>query len=38
LPAGPINTALYSLSMCERALVGSLGLPFGSSLLVVGGR
>jgi SAM-dependent methyltransferase len=38
LPASPINAALYTLSTCERALVGSLGLPFGSSLLVVGGR
>jgi SAM-dependent methyltransferase len=38
VPPAPINAALYGLSTCERALVGRLGLPFGSSLLVVGGR
>jgi SAM-dependent methyltransferase len=38
VPPSPINAALYGLSTCERTVVGRLGLPFGSSLLVVGGR
>jgi SAM-dependent methyltransferase len=38
VPPAPINAALYRLSTCERAAVGRLDLPFGSSLLVVGGR
>jgi SAM-dependent methyltransferase len=38
VPSAPINAVLYGLSTCERVLVGRLGLPFGSSLLVVGGR
>jgi SAM-dependent methyltransferase len=38
VPSSPINSALYNLSTWERALVGRLGLPFGSSLLVVGRR
>ena len=37
VPAGPINRALYALSRLEERLVGGLPLPFGSSLLVVGG-
>lgn len=38
VPSEPVNRALYSLSRLEERLVGALPLPFGSSLLVVGGR
>ena len=38
VPAGPVNRALYALSRLEERLLGRLPLPFGSSLLVVGGR
>jgi 2-polyprenyl-3-methyl-5-hydroxy-6-metoxy-1,4-benzoquinol methylase len=38
VPPAPINTALYALSRLEQRLAGALPLPFGSSLLVVGGR
>jgi 2-polyprenyl-3-methyl-5-hydroxy-6-metoxy-1,4-benzoquinol methylase len=38
VPPGPINAALFWLSRAERALVGGLGLPMGTSLMVVGGR
>jgi len=38
VPAALINRALYGLSRLEERLVGGLPLPFGSSLLVVGGR
>ncbi len=38
IPATPVNRALYSLSRLEDRLLGSLPIPFGSSLLVVGGR
>jgi hypothetical protein len=38
LPPRPVNAALYALSKVERTLTGSLGIPFGSSLLVVGHR
>jgi 2-polyprenyl-3-methyl-5-hydroxy-6-metoxy-1,4-benzoquinol methylase len=37
VPVGPVNRALYALSCLEERLVGGLPLPFGSSLLVVGG-
>ena len=36
VPAAPINRALYLMSRLEEKLVGGVGLPFGSSLLVVG--
>ena len=36
VPAGPVNRALYGLSRLEERLLGGLGIPFGSSLLVVG--
>ncbi len=38
LPAAPVNRLLYLGSRLERALLGPLRLPFGTSLLVVGGR
>jgi SAM-dependent methyltransferase len=38
VPAAPINRALYALSRAEEMVLGKLPLPFGSSLLVVGGR
>ena len=38
VPPAPINRALYLLSRLEQRLVGALPVPFGSSLLVVGGR
>jgi SAM-dependent methyltransferase len=38
VPAAPVNHALYALSRLEARLLGHLPLPFGSSLLVVGGR
>jgi SAM-dependent methyltransferase len=38
VPPAPLNRALYSLSRLEARLVGGLPLPFGSSLLVVGGK
>ena len=38
VPPAPINRALYTLSRLEQRLVGALPVPFGSSLLVVGGR
>ena len=37
VPAAPINAALYGLSRLEERLLGSVPLPLGSSLLVVGG-
>jgi 2-polyprenyl-3-methyl-5-hydroxy-6-metoxy-1,4-benzoquinol methylase len=36
VPPAPINRALHALSRLEEGLVGSMPLPFGSSLLVVG--
>jgi 2-polyprenyl-3-methyl-5-hydroxy-6-metoxy-1,4-benzoquinol methylase len=36
LPPAPINRALYALSRVEERLLGSLPVPFGTSLLVVG--
>jgi SAM-dependent methyltransferase len=38
VPPAPINRTLYALSRMEERLLGSASLPFGSSLLVVGGR
>jgi hypothetical protein len=38
VPARWINELLYRLSRLEQRLLGRLGLPFGSSLLVVGRR
>ena len=38
VPPAPVNRALYSVSRLEEWLLGSTPLPFGSSLLVVGGR
>jgi 2-polyprenyl-3-methyl-5-hydroxy-6-metoxy-1,4-benzoquinol methylase len=38
VPPEPINAALYALSRLEQRLADGLPLPFGSSLLVVGGR
>ena len=38
VPPAPINRALYALSRLEERMVGALPLPFGSSLLIVGGR
>jgi SAM-dependent methyltransferase len=34
---GPVNRALYALSTFEERALRGMGLPFGSSLLVVGG-
>ena len=36
--AAMINRALYGLSRMEERVIGGLPVPFGSSLLVVGGR
>jgi SAM-dependent methyltransferase len=38
VPPEPINAALYALSRLEQRVADALPLPFGSSLLVVGGR
>jgi SAM-dependent methyltransferase len=38
VPAAPINRTLYLLSRLEARLIGGGRVPFGSSLLVVGGR
>ena len=38
VPPEPLNRALYALSRVEARLIGRVALPFGSSLLVVGGR
>ncbi len=38
VPPAPINAALYAFSRLEQRIAGRLPLPFGSSLLVVGGR
>jgi 2-polyprenyl-3-methyl-5-hydroxy-6-metoxy-1,4-benzoquinol methylase len=37
VPPAPVNHALYALSRLEERLLGAVPLPFGSSLLVVGG-
>ena len=38
VPPAPVNRALYALSRLEERMFGALPLPFGSSLLIVGGR
>ena len=38
VPARPVNGALYALSRLEETMLGRVPLPFGSSMLVVGGR
>jgi 2-polyprenyl-3-methyl-5-hydroxy-6-metoxy-1,4-benzoquinol methylase len=38
VPPEPINRALYYLSRLEERVLGRAGVPFGSSLLVVGSR
>jgi 2-polyprenyl-3-methyl-5-hydroxy-6-metoxy-1,4-benzoquinol methylase len=38
VPPEPVNRALYALSRLEERLVGGLPAPFGTSLLVVGGK
>jgi SAM-dependent methyltransferase len=38
VPAAPVNRLLYGISRLEQQLCRAHGLPFGSSLLVVGGR
>jgi SAM-dependent methyltransferase len=38
VPPGPVNRALYTVSRVEETLLGAVPVPFGSSLLVVGGR
>ena len=37
VPPAPINLALYTLSRLEERLTRALPIPFGSSLLVIGG-
>jgi SAM-dependent methyltransferase len=38
IPPEPINRALYYVSRLEERVLGRMGVPVGSSLLVVGGR
>jgi hypothetical protein len=38
VPPEPINAALYAVSRLEQRVANALPVPFGSSLLVVGGR
>jgi SAM-dependent methyltransferase len=38
VPPAPINSTLYALSRLEARLLGALPMPFGTSLMVVGGR
>ncbi|HET7459424.1 MAG TPA: class I SAM-dependent methyltransferase [Gemmatimonadaceae bacterium] len=38
VPPAAVNEALYRLSLLEQRTLGRLPLPFGSSLMVVGGR
>jgi 2-polyprenyl-3-methyl-5-hydroxy-6-metoxy-1,4-benzoquinol methylase len=38
VPPTAVNGALYALSRLEQKVIGRVPLPFGSSLLVVGGR
>jgi len=38
VPTSIVNRALYAVSRAEEAILGPLRPPFGSSLLVVGGR
>ena len=37
VPPGPVNRALYTVSRLEERLLGAVPVPFGSSLLAVGG-
>lgn len=37
VPPAPVNRVLYGLSRVEERLIGGLQVPFGSSLLIVGG-
>ena len=37
LPPRWINASLYALSRAEHSTLGALPMPFGSSLVVVGG-
>jgi hypothetical protein len=36
VPPAPLNRALYAMSRLEERLLGSVPVPFGTSLLVVG--
>ena len=38
VPPAPVNRALHALSRLEERLLGRANVPFGSSLLVIGGR
>jgi 2-polyprenyl-3-methyl-5-hydroxy-6-metoxy-1,4-benzoquinol methylase len=38
VPPAAVNGALYALSRLEQRIIGRVPVPFGSSLLVVGGR
>ena len=38
VPPSPVNRALYAASRLEHRLLGAVPVPFGSSLLAVGGR
>ena len=38
VPSPVVNRALYALSRLEERVLGAVPVPFGSSLLVVGGR
>jgi SAM-dependent methyltransferase len=38
LPPAPVNHALYAISRLEQRLLGAAPVPFGSSLLAVGGH
>ncbi|MEP6731392.1 MAG: methyltransferase domain-containing protein, partial [bacterium] len=38
VPPAPLNSVLYSLSRLEERMLGGLPVPFGTSLLVVGGK
>ena len=38
VPPPPVNAALYTLCRLEQRLAAAVRIPFGSSLLVVGGR
>ena len=38
VPPAPVNRTLYAISRLEQRLFGAAPVPFGSSLLAVGGR
>ena len=38
VPPAPVNLAHYALTRLEQRVLGGFSIPFGSSLLVVGGR